>query len=42
MADDGDLVVCLGAGNISAWANELPKDLKALFGDEQEVANDAR
>ncbi len=42
MAGDGDLVVCLGAGNISAWANKLPRDLKDLFGDEQEVANDVR
>ncbi len=26
----GDLVVCLGAGNITAWANELPEQLAAL------------
>lgn len=26
-ARDGDMVVCLGAGTISAWANALPKEL---------------
>jgi UDP-N-acetylmuramate--alanine ligase len=26
----GDLVVCLGAGNITAWANALPQELAAL------------
>ncbi|MEM7237470.1 MAG: cyanophycin synthetase, partial [Pseudomonadota bacterium] len=26
-AGDGDLVVCLGAGTISAWANALPEEL---------------
>ena len=28
-AGPGDMVVCLGAGTISAWANELPARLKA-------------
>ena len=28
-AGAGDMVVCLGAGTISAWANNLPKRLKA-------------
>lgn len=28
IAKSGDIVVCLGAGSISAWANELPKQLK--------------
>ena len=27
-ASAGDMVVCLGAGTISAWANALPKQLK--------------
>ncbi|NNK78629.1 MAG: UDP-N-acetylmuramate--L-alanine ligase [Litoreibacter sp.] len=27
-ANSGDIVVCLGAGTISAWANSLPKRLK--------------
>jgi UDP-N-acetylmuramate--alanine ligase len=30
IAKPGDLVVCLGAGNISHWANMLPKQLNAL------------
>jgi UDP-N-acetylmuramate--alanine ligase len=29
-AQQGDLVVCLGAGSISAWANALPAQLEAL------------
>ncbi|WP_370152610.1 UDP-N-acetylmuramate--L-alanine ligase [Ferrovibrio sp.] len=28
----GDLVVCLGAGNITTWANALPGELQALLG----------
>jgi UDP-N-acetylmuramate--alanine ligase len=28
VAKSGDIVVCLGAGSISAWANELPKQLQ--------------
>ncbi len=31
IAAPGDLVVCLGAGNITAWANTLPQDLQALY-----------
>ena len=27
-AKEGDMVVCLGAGTISAWANQLPEKLK--------------
>jgi UDP-N-acetylmuramate--alanine ligase len=30
MARPGDLVVCLGAGSITSWANSLPTDLAAL------------
>ena len=30
MASQGDMVVCLGAGSISAWANALPEQLTAL------------
>jgi UDP-N-acetylmuramate--alanine ligase len=30
-AHEGDMVVCLGAGSISAWANALPKELAALL-----------
>jgi UDP-N-acetylmuramate--alanine ligase len=29
-AHDGDLVVCLGAGDITAWAHALPSQLEAL------------
>ena len=29
-AKDGDLVVCLGAGDITAWAHALPGQLEAL------------
>lgn len=31
IAEPGDLVVCLGAGNITAWANALPDQLAALL-----------
>ena len=30
MATGGDLVICLGAGSISQWANELPARLTAM------------
>jgi UDP-N-acetylmuramate--alanine ligase len=30
MAQAGDLVVCLGAGNITAWAQALPDELRHL------------
>jgi UDP-N-acetylmuramate--alanine ligase len=30
IAEPGDLVVCLGAGNITAWANDLPSHLEHL------------
>ncbi|MDC0196430.1 UDP-N-acetylmuramate--L-alanine ligase, partial [Gammaproteobacteria bacterium] len=29
----GDIVVCLGAGNITAWANDLPSNLACLRND---------
>ncbi|WP_288903121.1 UDP-N-acetylmuramate--L-alanine ligase [uncultured Sneathiella sp.] len=31
----GDVVVCLGAGSISAWANALPANLEKLRGEEK-------
>lgn len=37
----GDLVVCLGAGSISAWANALPDQLRTVLDCEREAANDA-
>jgi UDP-N-acetylmuramate--alanine ligase len=33
-AQPGDLVVCLGAGSISQWANALPAQLQALKGGD--------
>jgi UDP-N-acetylmuramate--alanine ligase len=34
VAAAGDLVVCLGAGSITAWANALPGELQRLMGEE--------
>jgi UDP-N-acetylmuramate--alanine ligase len=36
-AEEGDVVVCLGAGSISGWANALPAQLEALLKKEGEV-----
>ena len=33
-AGPGDMVVCLGAGSITAWAHALPKELQELFAGE--------
>jgi UDP-N-acetylmuramate--alanine ligase len=30
LAEPGDIVVCLGAGSITTWANALPEQLNAL------------
>ncbi len=35
LASAGDTVVCLGAGNITAWAQALPAQLAAVLGREQ-------
>jgi len=32
-ARSGDVVICLGAGSISAWANDLPDQLDLLIGE---------
>ena len=32
LANPGDMVLCLGAGNITQWANALPQDLEKLGG----------
>jgi UDP-N-acetylmuramate--alanine ligase len=32
IAKPGDYVVCLGAGNVTAWAHALPAQLAALQG----------
>ncbi len=33
LAQPGDFVVCLGAGNITTWANALPGELDQLRGE---------
>ena len=35
LADSGDYVICLGAGNITAWAHELPAELEDIFAARQ-------
>ncbi len=40
LAGPGDMVVCLGAGDITRWANALPDDLRALRARGREAAND--
>lgn len=40
IAEPGDMVVCLGAGSISQWANALPAQLEALKSQSVEAAND--
>ncbi len=37
-AQDGDYVVCLGAGSITQWAGALPGELAVLLGKEPEAA----
>jgi UDP-N-acetylmuramate--alanine ligase len=44
MARPGDVVVCLGAGNITAWAHALPGQLRQLAADQagpRAIANDS-
>ncbi|HMB78372.1 MAG TPA: UDP-N-acetylmuramate--L-alanine ligase [Kiloniellaceae bacterium] len=42
-AEPEDLVVCLGAGSISAWANKLPAELEGLYaGNDRQDAGGAR
>jgi UDP-N-acetylmuramate--alanine ligase len=38
LARPGDIVVCLGAGSITAWANSLPQELARLAEDSRVVA----
>jgi UDP-N-acetylmuramate--alanine ligase len=43
MARPGDVVVCLGAGNITAWAHALPGQLQQIAADNagpRSIAND--
>lgn len=39
LAAPGDFVICLGAGNITAWAHALPKELEELMGSSPKAAN---
>ena len=44
VARPGDLVVCLGAGNITAWAHALPGELQQLAAEQagpRAIANDS-
>lgn len=40
-ASSGDVVVCLGAGSISLWANDLPKNLNQKFNELNGEKTDA-
>ena len=42
LAENGDVIVCLGAGTITQWANSLPDELRHLRSGHKEVGNDAR
>jgi len=35
IAAPGDMVICMGAGNITAWANALPQDLEDLSAEDR-------
>ena len=42
-ARPGDVVVCLGAGNITAWAHALPGQLQQMAAEQKglrSIAND--
>ncbi|MHA1152499.1 MAG: UDP-N-acetylmuramate--L-alanine ligase [Alphaproteobacteria bacterium] len=41
LAQPGDLVVCLGAGNITAWANALPRELEEVYAAKTPPAAEA-
>ena len=44
IARPGDVVVCLGAGNITAWAHALPGQLQQLAAEQagpRVIANDS-
>ncbi len=41
MAQPGDIVVCLGAGNITAWANALPAQLQTLQAQQSQAGRRA-
>jgi len=35
IATSGDLVICLGAGDITKWANDLPGELDKIFAEQK-------
>jgi UDP-N-acetylmuramate--alanine ligase len=39
LAEPGDVVVCLGAGNITAWANALPRELEEVYAAKDAAKN---
>ncbi len=41
LAQPGDLVVCLGAGNVTAWANALPRELEEVYAAKDAPAAEA-
>ncbi len=41
LASSGDLVICLGAGNITAWANALPSELQQIFANKDPQSAEA-
>ena len=41
LAQPGDLVLCLGAGSITAWANALPRELEEVYA-AKDAAKDPR
>ena len=41
LAERGDLVLCMGAGTITQWANALPEELRRLHFRYKDTANDA-
>lgn len=39
LAEPGDMVICLGAGSITYWANDLPHQLEAILSTHKSVAH---
>ena len=42
LAQPGDFVVCLGAGNITTWAQRPAGELQAIYGNSSEQGHDER
>tara|TARA_R110002124_G_scaffold287365_1_gene474170 strand:- start:105544 stop:107016 length:1473 start_codon:yes stop_codon:yes gene_type:complete len=38
-AQSGDLVICMGAGSITKWANALPAQLQAVFEQQEQLTD---